>query len=157
SRRFWVCHFVVAAIIGTCEKNWDAHKAAGWVAVVFIWIFGVGFGYSWGPCGSSSNRPNNFAVAMATPDFVTAASWGVYIFLGMMCIFGAADIFFLVPETMGRTLNEMDELFEDNSGRARADAAVLEQTFRDVGLLQAAGLETGTPKNNKDMGLIPLD
>ncbi|KAG8915253.1 hypothetical protein FRC01_003724 [Tulasnella sp. 417] len=165
-----ICHFVVAAIIGTCEKNWDAHKAAGWVAVVFIWIFVAGFGYSWGPCGwivtaevfplglrakgvsiaSSSNWLNNFAVAMATPDFVTAASWGVYIFLGMMCVIGAAYIFFLVPETMGRTLDEMDELFGDNSGRARADAAVLEQAFHDVGLLKAAGLEGGTPKHNSD-------
>lgn len=89
---------------------------------------------------------------MATPDFVTAASWGVYIFLGMMCVFGATYVFFFVPETKGRTLDEMDELFGDNSGRARADAAVLEQAFRDVGLLKAAGLEGGTPKNDTESG-----
>lgn len=24
--------------------------AAGWVACVLVWIFAIGFGYSWGPC-----------------------------------------------------------------------------------------------------------
>ena len=81
---------------------------------------------------------------MSTPDFVTAASYGVYIFLGMMCVLGALYVYFLTPETKGRTLDEMDELFGDKSGRARADALVLEQAMRDVGLLQAAGVEKGS-------------
>ncbi|KAG8991261.1 hypothetical protein FRB90_001418 [Tulasnella sp. 427] len=157
-----VCHYVVAAIIGSCEKNWDAHKAAGWVAVVFIWIFIIAFGYSWGPCGwivTAEVFPSVFERRVflqlaqqlrrrdGYPDFVTAASWGVYIFLGMMCVFGATYVFFFVPETMNRTLDEMDQLFGDNSGRARADAAVLEQAFHNVGLLKAVGIESRTPKN----------
>ncbi|KAG8947104.1 hypothetical protein FRC04_010955 [Tulasnella sp. 424] len=167
-----ICHFVVAGIIGTCEDNWPAHKAAGWAAVVFIWIFAIGFGFSWGPCawivvaevfplglrakgvsiGASSNWLNNFAVAMSTPDFVTAASYGVYIFLGMMCVIGALYIYFLTPETKGRTLDEMDELFGDTSGRAKADALILEQAMREVGLLEVAGLhyEKGSPKHETE-------
>ena len=61
--------------------------------------------------GASSNWLNNFAVGMSTPDFVTAAPYGVYIFLGMMCVLGTLYVFFLVPETKNRTLDEMDELF----------------------------------------------
>jgi hypothetical protein len=60
---------------------------------------------------ASSNWLNNFAVGMSTPDFVTAAPYGVYIFLGLMCILGTLYVYFLVPETKNRTLDEMDELF----------------------------------------------
>lgn len=89
---------------------------------------------------------------MSTPDFVTAASYGVYIFLGMMCVMGALYIYFLTPETKGRTLDEMDELFGDTSGRAKADALILEQAMREVGLLEVAGLhhEKGSPKHETE-------
>lgn len=43
------CHFIVAGIIGAYSDKWATHKAAGWVAVVFVWIFSANFGYSWGP------------------------------------------------------------------------------------------------------------
>ena len=79
-------------------RNCNAHCAAGWAAVVFIWIFAIGLGFSWGPArGLSSrryprsacaqtisisrpNRLNNFG--MSTPDFITSAPYGVAIFLG---------------------------------------------------------------------------
>jgi len=50
-----ICHFVVAGIIGQFKEQWDANTgsaaatSAGWAAVVFIWLFAIGFGYSWGP------------------------------------------------------------------------------------------------------------
>ena len=50
-----ICHFVVAGIIGQFKEQWDnntgsaAATSAGWAAVVFIWLFAIGFGYSWGP------------------------------------------------------------------------------------------------------------
>jgi MFS family permease len=33
-----LCHFIVGGIIATCQDNWGAHKAAGWAAVVFVWV-----------------------------------------------------------------------------------------------------------------------
>lgn len=55
-----ICHFVVAGIIGVYKPQWDlasaqgvaassAATSAGWAAVVFIWLFAIGFGFSWGP------------------------------------------------------------------------------------------------------------
>ena len=50
-----ICHFVVAGIIGQFRDRWDMEvvpasaTAAGWAAVVFIWLFAIGFGFSWGP------------------------------------------------------------------------------------------------------------
>lgn len=130
---------------------------------MFIWGFAVFFGFSWGPCawivvaevfplglrakgisiGASSNWLNNFAVGMSTPDFITAASYGVYIFLGLICVIGAAYVAFLVPETKNRTLDEMDELFGDKSGRSKVEADLLVSTMREVGLLRVAGVEAG--------------
>lgn len=40
---------IVAVIVATCSSDWKAHAAAGWAAVVFIWIYIINFAYSWGP------------------------------------------------------------------------------------------------------------
>jgi len=156
-----ICHFIVAGIIGTSRSDWAAHKGAGWAAVVFVWIFAICFGFSWGPCawvvvaevfplglrakgvsiGASSNWLNNFAVAISTPDFVAAAPYGAYIFLGLICVIGAIYVHFGIPETKNRTLEEIDEVFGDKSSRSRLEAEMLEQAQRDVGLLALAGIE----------------
>lgn len=43
-----ISHFIVAGLYGAYGSTWPAHKAAGWVAVVFVWIYEINFGYSWG-------------------------------------------------------------------------------------------------------------
>lgn len=43
-----VCHFIVAGIIGAYQKEFLTHPAAGWAAIVFVWIFVINFAYSWG-------------------------------------------------------------------------------------------------------------
>ncbi|EEB97000.1 hypothetical protein MPER_03769, partial [Moniliophthora perniciosa FA553] len=44
------CHFIVAALSGLYGGSWSSHVAAGWAACALVWIFAIGFGYSWGPC-----------------------------------------------------------------------------------------------------------
>lgn len=76
------CHIIVAVITAKNRDDWASHQAAGWAAVVMVWLFVVFFGYSWGPCawiviteiwplsqrsygvslGASSNWMNNFIV-----------------------------------------------------------------------------------------------
>lgn len=43
-----ISHIIVAALYGSYGKSWQSHAAAGWVAVVFVWIYEINFGYSWG-------------------------------------------------------------------------------------------------------------
>lgn len=43
-----ISHFIVAGLYGAYGNSWPSHKAAGWVAVVFVWIYEINFGYSWG-------------------------------------------------------------------------------------------------------------
>jgi hypothetical protein len=76
---------------------------------------------------------------------VDAATYGAYIFLGLMCVFGALYVYFLVPETKGRSLDEIDELFGDRSGRSAIEAEMLHGAYRDVGLLEFIGAEKAAP------------
>ncbi|UZJ56789.1 hypothetical protein CBS101457_006109 [Exobasidium rhododendri] len=168
-------HYIVAAIIGSHDngKGLPEAPAAGWTAVVFIWIFAMGFGFSWGPgawvivseifplglrakgisIGASSNWLNNFAVALSTPDFVAAAPYGAYIFLGSICVISCFYVYFLVPETKNRTLDELDELFGDQSGRSKLESAMMIQAQKDVGLLALADLDTtGLEKESTSEG-----
>lgn len=100
-----------------------------------------------------SKRLNNFAVGLSTPDFITAAPYGVYIFLGLICFLSVAYVHFLVPETKGRTLDELDELFGDQSGRSKMETAMLLQAQKDVGLLDFADLRNvaGIPQSESPM------
>lgn len=43
------CHIIVAILTAQYRHSWPSHTAAGWAACVLIWIFAIGFGYSWGP------------------------------------------------------------------------------------------------------------
>lgn len=78
---------------------------------------------------------------MSTPDFVAAAPYGAYIFLGLMCIFAAAYVYWLVPETKNRTLDELDEIFGDTSGRSIWEAKIMLQARKDTGLLAALDMD----------------
>lgn len=75
---------------------------------------------------------------MSTPDFVAVAPYGAYIFLGLMCVIAAAYVAFLVPETKGRTLDELDAVFGDSSGRSKWEGDLMLQAQQEVGLLDVA-------------------
>ena len=55
-----VCHFIVAGIIGAYQKEFLTHPAAGWTAIVFVWIFVINFAYSWGTSLCDSTRCDGF-------------------------------------------------------------------------------------------------
>lgn len=45
-----LCHFIIAIIVAKNSTQWATQAAAGWAAVVMVWLFVIHFGYSWGPC-----------------------------------------------------------------------------------------------------------
>jgi len=161
------CHFIVAGIIGSFSDDWPAHRAGGWVAIVFVWLFAAHFGYSWGPVswivvsevfplsmrakgvsiGGSANWLNNFAVGISTSPFIGASNFGTFIFFGVMSIIAIIWVWFFVPETKGRTLEEMDELFGE-AGFAEADRALKQRIEREIGLTALIGLEDSPSHNS---------
>jgi len=148
-----LCHFIVAVILAKNIDNFDNHQAAGWAAVVMVWLFVVHFGYSWGPCawiivaeiwplstrpygvslGTSSNWMNNFIVGQVTPDMLENITYGTYILFGVLTTLGAAFIWFFVPETKRLSLEEMDIVF-GSEGAAQADSERMEEINQEIGL-----------------------
>lgn len=81
---------------------------------------------------------NNFAVGISTSPFLHASDFGAFIFFGCITTIGALYVYFFVPETKGRTLEEMDELF-GATGMATEDAKLKERIEREIGLLALLG------------------
>lgn len=53
----------------------------------------------------------NFAVVMFTPPFVSGTPWGTYLFFAVCNALFVPLIYFLYPETAGRSLEEIDVIF----------------------------------------------
>jgi sugar porter (SP) family MFS transporter len=126
------CHIIVAGLDGSFQDNWPAHRGAGWASIVFVWLFAVNFAYSWGPVAwvltqelfpssfrsrgvsivASTNWMFNFIIGLTTKDMMKAMdNFGVYIFFACFCIIGAVFVYFWVPETKDKTLEELDVYF----------------------------------------------
>ncbi|OTA87171.1 hypothetical protein M434DRAFT_81518 [Hypoxylon sp. CO27-5] len=147
------CHIIIAVIVAKNADQWASQAAAGWAAVVMVWLFVIHFGYSWGPCawiivaeiwplssrpygtslGASSNWMNNFIVGQVTPIMLNEIGYGTYILFGLLTFMGAGFIWFFVPETKRLTLEEMDVIF-GSEGTAQADFERMEEINREIGL-----------------------
>ncbi|RPD74684.1 general substrate transporter [Lentinus tigrinus ALCF2SS1-7] len=147
------CHIIVAILTALYQDSWPEHKAAGWAACALVWLFAIGFGYSWGPCSwilvaeiwplsvrgkgvsiaASSNWMNNFIVGQVTPTMLKKITFGTFIFFGVFSFLGGLFIQFLVPETKGLTLEEMDEVF-GSAGMAAGEHQRFTEIEKRIGL-----------------------
>jgi hypothetical protein len=59
-----------------------------------------------------SNWLVNFTVAFTAPLFLRASPSGPYFFFGAATLFTTAVCHFLMPETKGKSLEEIEDLFE---------------------------------------------
>ena len=91
---------------------------------------------------------NNFAVGTATSPFLQKSNFGAFIFFGCITTIAVFYVIFLVPETKGRTLEEMDELF-GSVGLAAADNGRKHRIEREIGLLALVGVEPADEKHTE--------
>lgn len=59
--------------------------------------------------------------------------WGTYIFFAVFLAIGIVWVWWALPETKNKTLEEMDRVFGSNTGEI--DAQLLREAQRDVGLI----------------------
>ncbi|PVH78286.1 general substrate transporter [Cadophora sp. DSE1049] len=136
-----LCYIIIAAISGVYSKDWSANTTAGWAAVAMAFCFIMVYGVSYSPLGWSLppevfpnskrakgvalsvcvNWLSNFTVGIATPPMLDSIGYGTYIFFACFCGLSGFWAFFLVPETKGKTLEEMDLMFGDHNGQEEKD------------------------------------
>jgi hypothetical protein len=101
---------------------------------------------------NEGNRMNNFIVGQVTPDMLTHMTYGTYIFFGILTAGGAAFIYFVLPETKGLSLEEMDILF-GSVGVAEREKERWREVQDEVGLttlLARVGLTPGAHHDSVD-------
>lgn len=91
---------------------------------------------------------NNFAVGTSTSPFLQKSNFGAFIFFGCITTIAIFYVIFFVPETKGRTLEEMDELF-GSVGLAAADKGRKRRIEHEIGLLALVGVEVADEKHTE--------
>ncbi|GLA58055.1 hypothetical protein AtubIFM54640_005859 [Aspergillus tubingensis] len=148
---------IVGAIIGAYGSDLIHHRSAGWAGIAFIYIYDINFSYSFAPIGwvlpseifnlsirskaisitTSATWMCNFIIGLVTPDMLDSITWGTYIFFAAFCLLAFGFTFFFIPETRGKTLEDMDLIF--------GDTAAHEEKQRIVGIeAQLRGIESHT-------------
>lgn len=169
------CHIIIAILTSIFHNSWQSHIAAGWVACAFVWIFALCFSYSWGPCSwiiiteifplsvrskglsiaVSANWMNHFIIGQVTPSMLQHLGYGTFIFFGIFSFLGGCFIMFLVPETKGVNLEEMEELFGNSTNLASEDLRRVEDIYKRLGLM-AVNIQDDE-KDNEEIGKVSYD
>jgi len=134
----FICHLVIAILVGKFGGRWASFAGEGWVAVAFLFFYMLSFGATWGPVpwalpsevfpsslrakgvalSTCSNWFNNFVIGLVTPPLIQNTGAGAYTFFAVFCLLAFVSTFFCVPETAGKSLEEMDQVFGDISSEA---------------------------------------
>jgi len=107
-----------------------APNAASNSAVAFIYLFGATYSLGWGAtflvvAELFPNRVRSFCLALTTMThwigefyssysvrfMIESITYGTFLFYGMMTVLGGIFVYFFLPETNGKSLEDMDQLF----------------------------------------------
>lgn len=146
-----ICYILIAVLAGLFSNDWPDHQAAGWATVAIAFCFILIYGVSYSPLGwalpsevfTTKNRSrgvalsvcvnwlSNFIVAIAIPPMLASRGYQTYIFFTVMCSLDIVWAVLLVPETKGKTLEEIDHVFGDFQGQE--EQAIMRQATVVVG------------------------
>lgn len=157
-----ICLLIVGGIVGGFAGRMTEHKAAGYVGMAFIYIYDINFSYSFAPIGwvypseifnvgirskalaltTSATWMCNFIIGLVTPDMLETITYGTYLFFGGWAVVAIAFTYFFIPETKGRSLEEMDDVF--------GDTAAHEEKVRLAEIAASMGLTEALPEEKVD-------
>ncbi|KAF2202828.1 high affinity glucose transporter [Delitschia confertaspora ATCC 74209] len=114
------------------EESWQIHGPASKAVIACTYLFVASYAPTWGPVSwiyppelyplrirskavaitTASNWIFNFALSYFVPPAFVNIQWKVYIVFGVFCTAMAIHVFFLFPETSGKTLEDIEEMFQ---------------------------------------------
>ncbi|CUS14392.1 unnamed protein product [Tuber aestivum] len=112
---------------------WEVHGAPSKVIIANSYLFVASFAITWGPTSwayppelfplrvrgkavalcTSANWIFNFALGYFVPPAFESIKWKVYIIFGVFCAAMTVHVFFCFPETAGKSLEEIEALFQE--------------------------------------------
>ncbi|KAG1792813.1 uncharacterized protein HD556DRAFT_544716 [Suillus plorans] len=132
-----VSHFMIAILIHLFHDDWESNTIAAWVAVFCTYIFTAAYGMSFGPIGwvlpsevfplsmrskgvslsTASNWINNFLIGLITPPLMEMSSAATFMIFACACFGAYLWSSYVVPETAGVSLEEIDAVFGSAAGQ----------------------------------------
>lgn len=168
----------------------DDHKLAARGVIASCYLFVVSFAVSWGvvvwvyvsemwgdsvsrqrgaALATSANWIFNFAIAQFTPPAFENIKWKTYIIYACFCAVMFVQVFFMFPETRGKRLEEIDQIWTQKvpawkSGSWKPEVPILSDAElgekitaqHKEGNHNTRGLMTSSSED-KDHGLMHLD
>lgn len=118
------------------EESWQISGAPSKAVIACTYLFVASYAPTWGPVSwiyppelyplrvrgkatalaTSANWAFNFALAYFVPPSFVNIQWKTYLLFGIFCLCMFIHVFFMFPETAGKTLEEVEEMFTDPSG-----------------------------------------
>ncbi|KAK2600063.1 hypothetical protein QQS21_005227 [Conoideocrella luteorostrata] len=126
-------HIIMAGIVSKYNNKWVDHPGMGWFGVALVYIYVLAYASSYGPLAwtlpaevfPSSKRAKgvgaatamvwlaNFIIGVIVPEMQIKLGWGTYLFFGCFCFAASVFSFFFVPETAGKSLEQIAGAFGD--------------------------------------------
>jgi hypothetical protein len=107
----------------------------------------------------------NFALGLFVPPGFANISWKLFIVFGVLCFGAAAQAFFTYPETAGKTIEEIEEMFSKGGprpwhtkpGNSKLDAAVADVRERKLSIAHVERRLASIDDGEKGHGVVKTE
>ena len=174
-------HYVPGGVQNEKAASWSVEGPASKAVIACTYLFVASYAPTWGPVSwiyppelyplrvrgkavalaTSANWAFNFALGYFVPPSFESIQWQTYIVFGVFCFSMFVHVFFMFPETAGKTLEEVNELFTDPNGPKYvgtpawkthvSTGRTLREEHGDVDFEKNAGFRGSTEKHHADI------
>jgi hypothetical protein len=108
-----ICMTVFVAMIGYPNPT----LAMQWTAVAFVIIYNFIFGYGWigGAAGAFGEWLFSFITVFAGGIALQNIGWKIWLWMLLSCALAVVFVYYMCPETTGKSLEEIDLIFAKQS------------------------------------------